>query len=145
MATGARGAGMTNIFNQAADLIEARGWARGNYEDKNGCLCATGALGIVVYGNQRWGGITQSVEQLHAIIQEQTKNISDFVAFLIAKYPHTLIPIGDMKRRLTPTGYFFENIRRIVIWNDTKGNSKEEVVSILREFASSRWDECLVP
>jgi hypothetical protein len=40
-----------SVIGQAADLIVEYGFAVGKFVDNDGCLCALGALSLVIYGD----------------------------------------------------------------------------------------------
>lgn len=42
---------VSQIFEEAVELLEQRGWCQGRVEDVNGALCAVGALGVAMTGH----------------------------------------------------------------------------------------------
>lgn len=40
-----------DVLRRAAEVLDERGWAQTDYEDIDGCVCALGALSVVVYGD----------------------------------------------------------------------------------------------
>lgn len=48
-----------SVIGMAADLIDQRGYAVGQYVDDNGCLCVLGAISEVVFGDPLSGSMHQ--------------------------------------------------------------------------------------
>lgn len=45
------------VYEQAADLIDQRGWAQGQFVDCDGKICAEGALNLAAFGEvDPWSG-----------------------------------------------------------------------------------------
>jgi hypothetical protein len=39
-----------DVLRKAKQVLIERGWTQGRYENKNGCVCAVGAINVVVHG-----------------------------------------------------------------------------------------------
>lgn len=43
-----------DILEKAAEVLDARGWCQGHYQDDQGQLCAVGAIRVATWGTARW-------------------------------------------------------------------------------------------
>lgn len=96
---------------RAADIIEERGWTRGQLEDRDGRVCALGAFNRATSPMSLAEGITlRTAFSLH------------FGQWMQEHYPDQQLP-SRLGLTWAPS------------WNDKVFSSKEEVVSWLRKFA----------
>jgi hypothetical protein len=117
------------MFAEAAQLIEERGWTKGRFEDDCGRLCPIGALGVVSINDSSWNIGPVPPDEFLNFYRRYEKDLSDFVSFLAMKCP-------EISVRFCPKRYLPTSMVDITRWNDMEGNSKENVIATLREFAS---------
>ena len=98
------------LLRKAADLIEERGWCRGQYEDVAGRVCATGAL-VCAELNIGAGDLGQQIGLLCGTAS---------AAYRTARY-------AVMDRLPDQTS--------IVGWNDNRLRTAQDVVRVFRDTA----------
>lgn len=101
-----------NIFEQAIEEIEKRGWCQGGFESSNGSVCAAGALKAAL-------GVkpTDSVFTLH---------------------PAHPAYLGSLEVLAGVVGS--PSVAAIAEWNDRLGRTEDEVLEALRK-AGKVWSE----
>lgn len=103
------------ILNKAADVIEERGWHKGDFVssvgfDGSGCVCVLGAINVAVG------------EVPYAVFEIGDRDERTDAARVLAEYLGLVLRDGDV----TEVGDR---------WNDAEGRTKDEVVAALREAA----------
>lgn len=105
-----------SVIGQAADLIVEYGYARGKFVDKDGCLCALGALSLVIYGDPLAASTAPNYND------DPGRLYLDAVFLLKAH----LAQSGDPVYRVTVTG-------SVSAWSDAAG--ADAVVAAMRAAA----------
>lgn len=100
------------VLERAADLIEERGWAQGQYEDPDGCLCTIGAVRVAIAGSV---------------------NLNDFTPDQ-GRLLKRCWPVLDERIAATNPDNWVGPYRGPVVadWNDTYAKTADEVVAVLR-------------
>lgn len=96
-----------DIFNRAADLIEAKGWFQGMRVQGTHCHCAMTA-------------VEEAVLAEGAIDDGERDDRMDVLAAMLSK-------------RLDKT--IHRDVSAVIEWNDADGRTKSEVIALLRDAA----------
>ncbi|MFF4818101.1 hypothetical protein ACFY2K_26355 [Kitasatospora sp. NPDC001309] len=105
-----------NIFEKAADLIDANGLAKKAYKDAEGCFCTLGALNAALDN-----GFTGSETGEPGIAHEGMNEWLNYVGHLASVLPDGYTDVPE--------------------WNDEPERTKEEVSAFLRKAAADLWEE----
>lgn len=105
------------LLNRAADLLDERGWAQRTYLDRDGCLCALGAVRTAA---AEAAGITDREGMLDVLFDPSVTVLGQPVR-LAQKAAEDLLDSA------VPT-------RDVAIWNDSKQRTENEVVELLRRL-----------
>jgi hypothetical protein len=113
-----------DILEQAADLLETKGWCRGFFEDNAGRHCAVGAIRYVTG--------QQAVEQeIYAL--GTTPNMylcKKFKEVMTASVDATNILAERLQTWRSPDDYVY-----IPTWNDEADRTADEVIDLMKHTA----------
>lgn len=102
-----------NPFLKALDVLDERGWGQGQYEDKDGRVCAYGALAYAC------GGHVHRNPNSSMVFIDDVSMAYDFAGTLASR----LSGMGDL-----------------VLFNDDPHTTEEDVRLLFKE-AAEKWEE----
>lgn len=109
---------IADVLDNAADLIESKGWIQNAYRDANG-YCSVGAI--------------MGVFNLVELNQEDEAHSDEHIDFLTDSAEVALI------RKLRDKGAIGVEAG-VIGWNDASGRTKQQVLDLFREVAKEQRD-----